>query len=143
MNTHSSKYPTPYIKSLSISGLKCFKKETSFDFTGPDGEPSRWTIILGDNNTGKTTILKAIAGLESELTSEVLNPQYSPKKIEVSNRDFTKDQINVNINTTFDFHMWFYTLILKNPGMIVAQSNDPNFRNFKIHGKKIFYIRET
>lgn len=52
------------IKRLLISKYCCFD-ELSIDFgeSGSNLEPSQWTVLLGSNNTGKTSILKAIAGL--------------------------------------------------------------------------------
>lgn len=50
------------IKSISLSNYKCFE-EASIDCKKEDGTIYQWTILLGNNNTGKTNILKAIAGM--------------------------------------------------------------------------------
>ncbi|MBR6066456.1 MAG: AAA family ATPase [Bacteroidales bacterium] len=59
MNTEERK-----IKNLVINNYKCFKKaECSFEKA--DGSIYQWNVFLGNNNSGKTNLLKAIAGLRS------------------------------------------------------------------------------
>jgi predicted ATP-binding protein involved in virulence len=53
-----------YFKSLTIRDVKCFKGEHTIDLSDGEGRPAQWTVILGNNNTGKTTLLKCLAGLE-------------------------------------------------------------------------------
>jgi predicted ATP-binding protein involved in virulence len=54
-----------YFKSLTIEGINCFKSEQTIDLTDGEGNPAMWTVILGNNNTGKTTLLRSLALLES------------------------------------------------------------------------------
>lgn len=49
-----------YVKSVSLEGIKRFKK-LSFDFQRPDGGFAGWTVFLGGNASGKSTILRSIA----------------------------------------------------------------------------------
>ena len=55
-----------YIRSLTLNNYKCFKGENKFFFCKNDGgkKLSQCTVILGDNGTGKTNLLKAIVNLE-------------------------------------------------------------------------------
>jgi predicted ATP-binding protein involved in virulence len=53
-----------YIKEVEIKGFKCFKEDHRFSFVDKKGEWCRWTVFLGNNNTGKTNLLKAIAAME-------------------------------------------------------------------------------
>ena len=41
--------------------MRCFGPRQKIDFSDGNGKPKLWTIILGDNGTGKTTILSALA----------------------------------------------------------------------------------
>jgi len=52
-----------YLKSLEIENVRCFGKKQRVDFTTSDGKISQWTVILGDNGTGKTTILRSIVSM--------------------------------------------------------------------------------
>lgn len=45
---------------LSVGNLRCFRDEQTLDLTAADGTPARWTVLLGDNASGKTTLLQAI-----------------------------------------------------------------------------------
>lgn len=48
-----------YIKKISLRNIRCFKKfEMEFDI---NGEKSPFALILGNNATGKTTLIKSIA----------------------------------------------------------------------------------
>ncbi len=45
----------PYFKSISLSNIRSFGSKQTIELN------SRWNIITGENGTGKTTILKALA----------------------------------------------------------------------------------
>lgn len=56
------------IESFSIQNYKCIK-DLTVDCRGADGEIKQWTVLLGENNTGKTNVLRALAQLRPEKTS--------------------------------------------------------------------------
>lgn len=63
--------PAAYFKSFTLENVKCFKGKHTIDLSDGNGKPANWTVILGNNNTGKTTILKALVGLSAvEVVSE-------------------------------------------------------------------------
>jgi len=49
-----------YFLSLELENVRCFGKRQRIDFSDNNGNQKRWTIILGDNGTGKTTILQVL-----------------------------------------------------------------------------------
>ena len=49
-----------YLRRLHIRNLKLLK-DFELDLTNERGEPRMWTVIIGENGTGKTSILQAIA----------------------------------------------------------------------------------
>ncbi len=59
----NNKYTT-YISRIYLENIKCFKEENNFNLLDENGEIVQWTVILGNNNSGKTNILKSIADLE-------------------------------------------------------------------------------
>ena len=55
------------IAQFSIRNYKCIK-DLSVDCRGEDGETRQWTVLLGENNTGKTNVLRALALLRPKKT---------------------------------------------------------------------------
>lgn len=49
-----------YVKSITLDNLKGFKQLT-FDFERPDHTFAGWTVFVGGNSSGKSTLLKGIA----------------------------------------------------------------------------------
>lgn len=54
--------PRMKIESFSIQNYKCIK-DLAVDCRGADGEIRQWTVLLGENNTGKTNVLRALSYL--------------------------------------------------------------------------------
>ncbi|MHC4462502.1 MAG: AAA family ATPase [Planctomycetota bacterium] len=63
-STKRSKFPPAYFLSLSVENVRCFGPRQTIDLSDGNGRPSQWTVILGDNNTGKTTLLQSLVALE-------------------------------------------------------------------------------
>lgn len=59
-----------YFASLTIKNVKCFKEEQTINLSDGNEKPAMWTVILGNNNTGKTTLLRCLADLEPEIINE-------------------------------------------------------------------------
>lgn len=64
MNPSEQIPPPAYFGSLTIDNVKCFKGKHEIDLSDGNGKPAMWTVILGNNNTGKTTLLRCLADLE-------------------------------------------------------------------------------
>jgi predicted ATP-binding protein involved in virulence len=58
-----------YFLSFSLENLRCFGSKQTLHLADHQGRPAQWTVRLGNNGTGKTTILQVMAGL-SEVTAE-------------------------------------------------------------------------
>jgi predicted ATP-binding protein involved in virulence len=50
-----------YFAELEIENIKCFGDKQKLDLKDKNGNLSQWTLILGDNGFGKTTLLKCLA----------------------------------------------------------------------------------
>jgi len=49
-----------YFLSLELENVRCFGKKQKLDLSDGKGNPARWTVILGNNGTGKTTLLQIL-----------------------------------------------------------------------------------
>ncbi len=70
-------YPPISLKSLTLHNIKCFQ-DAKFSFTSQN-QPRPWSLLVGDNGVGKTTILHCIClcSLGPELASKIIPmPQY-------------------------------------------------------------------
>ncbi len=57
----SSPMTGSYFLSLELENVRCFSEKQMLDLSDGNGRPARWTILLGENGTGKTTILQLLA----------------------------------------------------------------------------------
>ncbi len=73
-----------YLKQLTLTNVRSFGDEQVLDLTDADGNPARWTLILGDNGVGKTTLLQCLASMcpvltAAPATSSTVNSQETPE----------------------------------------------------------------
>jgi len=65
-----------YIKRIILKNIRGFE-ELDFDLTRSDGSYAGWTVFTGDNGSGKSALLKAIAvGLVGKETARALQPNF-------------------------------------------------------------------
>jgi predicted ATP-binding protein involved in virulence len=57
------KVPGHYFLDFSIENVRCYGKKQTLRLADAEGRPYQWTIILGDNGVGKTSILKGLVSL--------------------------------------------------------------------------------
>jgi predicted ATPase len=80
--------PPAYFLSLSLENVRSFGAKQTISFARADSWPAQWTIILGDNGVGKTTVLKSLAVLRpmkyKERDSQLFHPEnkHNPIKFE-------------------------------------------------------------
>lgn len=81
MNSKSSLMASDalYFSKLYLENVKCFRGKHELDLSDGADRPARWTVILGNNNMGKTTVLRALADLEP-MKSTPINSKDDPSK---------------------------------------------------------------
>lgn len=57
-----------YFNKLELQNVRSFAENQILDLTDDQGRPARWTLILGDNGVGKTTLLQCLALMRPILT---------------------------------------------------------------------------
>ncbi len=58
--------PPAYFLSLTVENFRCFGPTQTLDLSRGDNRPAPWTIILGENGVGKTTLLQCLAAFHPE-----------------------------------------------------------------------------
>jgi energy-coupling factor transporter ATP-binding protein EcfA2 len=88
----------PRLRRLRLRNIRCFE-DVEVDFTDPEtGSPVSWAVILGDNSSGKSTMLKAIAlALASLKDANALFE--SDSRIEWLRKDAVEGSIEVELDS--------------------------------------------
>jgi predicted ATPase len=64
-----------YLEKCTIRNIKCFE-DVTLDFRQSDGSIRLWNVLIGENGTGKSTLLQAIAiALAGQKAASVLLPR--------------------------------------------------------------------
>ena len=105
-----------YILSLEINNVRCFGEKAILDMSDGKSNWKKWTVILGDNGTGKTSLLQALALAEQKLSSssnevqsyhsiafDRVSDPYGPSGISIFERENSNRYISINLfGNTFD-----------------------------------------
>ncbi len=54
---------TAWLESIELENVRCFHERQIVPFTTTDGKKAQWTLLLGENGTGKSTLLQVCAML--------------------------------------------------------------------------------
>jgi energy-coupling factor transporter ATP-binding protein EcfA2 len=85
--------PAMYFSTLEVENVKSFGKKQILDLKDGNGKLSPWTLILGDNGVGKTTLLKCL--------SWMIPVEAPPLKSE-GTEEMEKSEVNVIIKPFMD-----------------------------------------
>lgn len=98
-----------YLKSLELNNIRTFGKVT-LDLEKEDGTLPQWTLILGDNGIGKSTLLQCAAWMKPNLpvrlpgkkiNTKDIHPNITDEENEVLGRLVQKSKNAGNIKATF------------------------------------------
>ncbi|HEV7506747.1 MAG TPA: AAA family ATPase [Thermoanaerobaculia bacterium] len=56
-----------YFTSLTLKNVRCFGQQVTLSLCTREGRPAPWTLILGDNGVGKTTLLECLFWMQPAL----------------------------------------------------------------------------
>jgi hypothetical protein len=75
-----------YFLSLELENVRCFSSKQVLDLSDGEGRLARWTILLGENGTGKTTVLQILAAFERVIESipEVILTRHGERGLAIS-----------------------------------------------------------
>ena len=55
-----------YFLSLEIENARCFAEKQVLHLVDSNDRPARWTLLVGDNGVGKTTLLQCLAWMRPD-----------------------------------------------------------------------------
>jgi predicted ATP-binding protein involved in virulence len=84
-----------YFRSIEVENVLCFKDKQVLDLSTPEGIPAQWTVILGDNGVGKTTLLRCLAGLETQPRTSSKSGIYDESTGSVEQREFETPLLHI------------------------------------------------
>ena len=68
--TNSASQPPVYFCSLELENVRCFGHSQTLSLADRDGNPVQWTLLLGDNGVGKTTLLQCLAWMKPNVSED-------------------------------------------------------------------------
>ena len=68
--TNSPSQPPVYFRSLELENVRCFGQGQALSLADRDGNPVQWTLLLGDNGVGKTTLLQCLAWMKPNVSED-------------------------------------------------------------------------
>lgn len=115
------KTPPIYIQSIKLTNIRTFGEDAFLNLEKEDGTLSQWTLILGDNSIGKSTLLQCIAWMKPLLPDD---------KAEIDDSFEVAPKINDEENETL------VQLVRKNDELNISASIEAKFIAQKLLNKK-------
>jgi predicted ATP-binding protein involved in virulence len=118
--------PSAYFLSFEVENVLCFKDVQRINLADKHGNPAQWTVILGDNGVGKTTLLRCLAGMEVE--RDLLDTEYEEGEEEVAFPGlFIESQI---VSNWSDFKTLETNVAMVKGAFLIGGSMNSQFEDF-------------
>ena len=123
------------ISKLKIENIKCFE-EIEIPFENDNDEITNWSLIVGDNGSGKTTILRCLAlGLcDAKGASALLSELHG----DFLRQDTNEGEIEVTLKDTHNNKEYTITTKIEGNNEAVSQTTSP--KNNENISKKLFAV---
>ena len=89
--TNSKPRPLIYFSSLELKNVRCFGERQVLKLADDQGRPVKWTLLLGDNGVGKTTLLQCLAWMRPVPYFGTGEEEDTPKEIQPALTDEEND----------------------------------------------------
>ncbi len=133
--------PGAYFHSLHIDKVCCFGKNSLLRLNDGQGKWKQWTVILGDNGTGKTTLLQLLAAFE--MTADELQNQSGFSPVGMPQKDFALSKVRESatlVTARFQFNHNAYVqddAVMLMKGFVqmgMSWHDDPFYKTIKCFG---------
>ena len=104
----SSEQPLIYYSSLELENVRCFGERQTLELTDEKGRPAQWTLLLGNNGVGKTTLLQCLAwmrpvpaGAQNDYEPRAIEPALANEENRVFNSLLRSgDEVRLDLKAT-------------------------------------------
>ena len=124
-----------FLKSIRLNNVKCFS-DIALSFEGENSEIRKWTLLLAENGTGKSTLLKAIALATggSDAIADLLDEpsdwiRYKAQNCEISAVLVTKEREEQTINLRIESKDTRADVIVRNKKSLAWLDDSLNRKN--------------
>jgi hypothetical protein len=79
-----------YFTNLIVENVRSFAQRQELNLVNPDGRPAGWTLIVGENGVGKTTLLQCLARMRpvfNEKSKDDKGPAPNPVEPELASEE--------------------------------------------------------
>jgi predicted ATP-binding protein involved in virulence len=117
-----------YFASIEVENVLCFKDSQKLDLCDANGFPAQWTVILGDNGTGKTTLLRCLAAMQPVIGFFLGSESTVSPRIELGSWTelFKLDSVALSITAQFIYGL---SLINKKNNLLIGDKENLEVKN--------------
>jgi energy-coupling factor transporter ATP-binding protein EcfA2 len=133
-----------YFASIEVENVLCFKSPQKLDLCDANGNPAQWTVILGDNGVGKTTLLRYLSGM---IPHQLINSISKHYLFSSSSKMFStySKLANVDARFTIGLNLNGKRLESSNGEVVISTTKVTNFKqtvnNVSVEGGDYFLLQ--